>query len=94
MKITTIKLEEFSNCPGKIAIKQYLFQHNLLPYVNVVNVDDDFKNNRDTFVLEILEGPTKTQVALALGKMAVHFAADEFSWTHIDDVYVARIWWD
>lgn len=98
MKQTEIKLEEFSNCPGAAAIKQYLYKHNLNPYFEVIDIEESisyaFKNDRDTLVLSILPGATETQVSLAIAQMAVEFGADELNWKNIEEKYVVRIWWD
>ena len=98
MQPSEIKLEEFSNCPGANRIKQYLYTHNLNPYFEVIDVDEErsyaYKNDRDTLVLSILPGPTEAQVGLAIGAMAVEFGADEFNWKAIDGKYLVRLWWD
>lgn len=95
MKPNEIKLEEFSNCPGSSRIKEYLYEHNLNSYIEIVDIQEPFyQNDRDTFVLAIIPGPTESQVALALGKLAVEFSVDEFTWKSIDGKYVVRIWWD
>lgn len=95
MKKTTIRLEEFNNCPGKKRMNQYLYESNLSPYVQIVDVKDkELRNERDTLVFSILPGATETQVAISLGKLAVYFAADDFSWEVIEGQYVIRIWWD
>lgn len=98
MQPSEIKLEEFSNCPGASKIKHFLYTHNLNPYFEIVDVDEErsyaYKNDRDTLVISILPGPTEAQVALALGSMAVECGADEYNWKAIDGKYVVRIWWD
>ncbi len=97
MKPSKIKLEEFNNCPGTESIKDYLYKHYLEPYVKVIDLDESHSfhvNDRDTLVLAILKGPTETQVALAIGQLAVQFAADEFTWKAIEDTYIIRLWWD
>ncbi len=98
MQPSEIKLEEFSNCPGANRIKQYLYTHNLNPYFEIVDVDEErsyaYKNDRDTLVIFILSGPTEAQVALALGTMAVELNADEYNWKAIEGKYIVRIWWD
>ena len=98
MQPSEIKLEEFSNCPGASKIKHFLYAHNLHPYFDVVDIDEEqfyaYKNDRDTLVLSVLPGPTETQVALALGSMAVEFRADEYNWKAIDGKYIVRMWCD
>ena len=95
---STIKLEAFNDCPGADAVKQYLYTHNLLPYLSVVDLDDAahcYDNNRgDTLVLAISKGQTELPVALALGRLAVWFAADEFTWYVSEGAYIVRLWWD
>ncbi len=98
MQPSEIKLEEFNNCPGTDALKQYLYKHNLNPYFEVVDIDEGrsygYKNDLDTLVISILPGPTEAQVALAIGAMAVELSADEFNWKAIDGKYLVRLWWD
>jgi hypothetical protein len=98
MKTSRIKLEEFNDCPGADAVKHYLYMHNLLPYLSVVDLDDVahcYDSNRgDTLVLAISRGQTEMSVALALGRLAVWFAADEFTWYVSEGTYIVRLWWD
>ena len=95
MQPSEIKLEQFSNCPGADRVRQYLYEHYLNSYFEVVDLKENFyQNNRDTFVLALLSGPTEAQVALALGTMAVELHADEYNWKAIEGKYIVRLWWD
>src|SRR3954469_7153955 len=96
MKPSAIKLEAFHDCPGADAVKEYLYEHNLLEGTNVVDVDEPHSvdcNTRDLVVLAIRKRPTAMQVALALGEMAVWLNADELTWRLIDGTYIVRLWW-
>jgi hypothetical protein len=98
MKASHIQLEAFNDCPGADAVKHYLDRHNLQPYISVVDLNHAqhsyYRNNGDTLVLAILNGQAETQVALALGEMAVWSSADEFTWNAVDGMYIVRLWWD
>ena len=97
MKPSEIKLEEFNNCPGADRIKKELYERNLDP-LDLVDLPQEiatyYENDSATLVIAIKEGPTGLQVALALGQIAVDYAADEFHWKIIDGRYVIRLWWD
>lgn len=98
MKPSEIKLEEFNNCPGADRIKKELYERNLNLYLNIVDLPGEtatyYENEADTLVIAVKEGPTDMQVALALGQIAVDYAADEFHWKVIDGRHVIRLWWD
>lgn len=98
MKPSEIKLEEFNNCPGADAIKQWLYENNLNPYIEFVDLDSRkfswYQNDAATLMLAIKDKATESTVALALGKMAVENNADEFHWKVIDGMFVVRLWWD
>lgn len=98
MKPSEIKLEEFNNCPGGDAIKQWFYENNLNPYIEFVDLDSHrfswYENDAATLVLAIKDEVTGLTVALALGKMAVENNADEFHWKVIDGMFVVRLWWD
>ena len=97
MKPSEIKLEEFNNCPGADRIKKELYERNLDP-LDLVDLPQEiatyYENDSATLVIAIKEGPTGLQVALALGQIAVDYAADEFHWKVIDGRHVIRLWWD
>ncbi len=96
MKPSEIKLEEFNNCPGADRIKKELYVRNLDP-LDLVDLPQEiatyYENDSATLVIAIKEGPTGLQVALALGQIAVDYAADEFQWKVIDGRHVIRLWW-
>lgn len=98
IKLSEIKLDVFNNCPGADRIKQYLYEKNLNPYIEIVDLNNDrfswYQNAGDTLVIAINSGPTESTVALALGQLAVHECADEFHWKVVDKRFVVRIWWD
>jgi hypothetical protein len=93
MKASTIKLERFNNCPGALSVKCYLYDHNLMDCVKVVDVDEAVEvNDRDMVVLA-LTGRSETKAALAIGEMAVWFKAHELTWREVGGTYVIRLWW-
>lgn len=98
MKPSEIRLEEFNNCPGADRIRKELYERNLNSYLDFVDLPQEiasyYENDPATLVIAIKEGPTGLQVALALGQIAVDYAADEFHWKVIDGKYVIRLWWD
>lgn len=98
MKPSEMKLEEFNNCPGAERIKQELYSLSLNPYLELVDLPQQltsyWENDPATLVIAVREGPTETQVALALGQIAVEFSADEFNWKTVDGKYIVRLWWD
>lgn len=97
MKPSEIKLEEFNNCPGSDRIKKELYERNL-GSLDLVDLPQEiatyYENDSATLVIAIKEDPTGLQVALALGQIAVDYAADEFHWKVIDGRHVIRLWWD
>jgi hypothetical protein len=95
MKTSNIKLEAFNDCPKAAEVQDYLYQHHLHPYIQVVDLDDIYHTNSgDTLVLEIFRGTSEVRIALALGQMAVKFFADELTWKVIEGTYIVRLWWD
>jgi len=98
IKQSEIKLEEFNNCPGADHIKHYLYENNLNPYVEIVDLNNErfswYQNDNATLVIALHPGPTEITVALALGQLSVNESADEFHWKVIDKRFIVRIWWD
>ena len=98
MQLSTIQLDEFNDCPGVLAVKQYLYSHRLADVVDVVDIPSKrtswFQNSTDQLVLALQQGPQEARIALAIGQMATEFAADELSWIDVDGQLVVRLWWD
>lgn len=91
--------DEFNDCPGGDAIKDY-FQKSSLDYAfEFVDIEEslDWYNDPATIVIRpktTIEANTLNNALLHIGKFATECHVNEFDWKTVNNRMIIRLWWD